>query len=232
MYRYYEALPGNDWSLRADAEFSARFTGNKYYIELKYQSEYKGMSCRRIIYDGKVARANSFAPGSKFSGVPWVVAIQDYGDGLARPGFADFPWDVAKLSSNVCDVERLVKNVGVGKIRMRETPEGDLVGSFSVVNSNDVRVEFECPKRFGFNIAKLQVYSPREPRPAADRRIEWKKAPSGLWYVRSLQEEFIHRDDGKRCRNVMKYTEFKPNDEVDSSSFTEAVLRAPLDKRS
>jgi hypothetical protein len=224
IYRYYEAVAGGDWVLKTDADISTHFDGKKYYIELTFHPDYRGLSCRRIIYDGRVVKATWFSPGMLSRGQTEVITPEDYGDGLSRPQLADFPWDVAKLSSNVWDVERLVQTVTAGKIEIRESREGDLIGSLPVINSDRARVRFECPKRFGFNIAGLQVFNVQEERPAQEYRVEWKQAPNGLWYVTSLQEEFLHRDDMKRFRRVMKYSEFEPNAKVDPRMFTQESL--------
>jgi hypothetical protein len=231
IYREYEAVAGEEWTLPVDAEILTQFDGNKYHIELRYQTEYRGLSCRRITYDGKQVKAAWFPPRWLTRGQTRVITIQDYGDGLSRPELADFRWDVARLSSNVWDVERMMKSVPAVNIEIRESPEGDLIGSFPVVNSDGVRVQFECPKKFGFNIARVQVSNRGTQRPAQESRIEWKLAPNELWYVRSLQDDFVHLPENKRSRRVLKYAEFEPNVKVDPKIFTYEWLRRPMESQ-
>ena len=229
MYRQFEANGEGEWTLQADAEISTYFDREKYHIELKYQPEYRELCCRRITYDGKAVRDASFAPGWRTQGLTRVLTADDYGDGLRRPNMADFPWDVAKLASNVFNIERLVKNVTVSQIEIRETPEGDLVGATPVINSKGARVRYEWPKKFAYNIARLQVLRDDEPRPVNGYRVEWKLSANGLWYIRSLQEDFVMLPERRRFRRVMKYTVFEPNARIDPEVFTYDWLRRPME---
>ncbi len=91
------------------------------------------------------------------------------------------------------------------------------------------RVRFECPKRFGFNVPKIQSTGPGDDRPSGEYRIEWKQADTGLWYIRSLQEDWLIRGDvTKRMRQVLKYADFEPNATVDPGVFTAEFLRRPM----
>jgi hypothetical protein len=59
----------------------------------------------------------------------------------------------------------------------------------------------------------------------------WNSPQAGLWYVRSLSEEFLDPGQMKRFRRVMKYTEFEPNARIDPAVFTRAFLEMPLSDR-
>jgi hypothetical protein len=231
IYREYLRVADEEWKLTVDAEISTHFDGEKFHVDLKYHPEFKGLACRRITFDGKALETAWFSPGWLTRGQTKAIRPDDYGDGLCRPQLADFPWDVRRLSSNVCDVERLIKNVTADKIEITQTPEGDLLGSFAVVNDNGLRVRFECPKKFGFNLARLRVLSDDEPRPLQEARVEWKLSTAGLWYVRSVQEDFGSRRANRRFRRIMKYVEFEPNAKVDPEVFTLEWLRRPLERQ-
>jgi hypothetical protein len=159
-----------------------------------------------------------------------VVQPEDFGSGVSRPSEVDFPWDVALLVGNIWDPERLIENVTPQRIEIRQTPGGDLVGSYPLVNTDRVRVRFECPRKTGFNLARMQVLNVGQAEPAEDVRIEWKRSPIGLWYIRSIDKTDVSRDPRipvARIRHVLKYTEFQPNAKVDPKLFMEASLGLP-----
>lgn len=56
IYREYQAAGEDEWTLRADADISTYFSGDKYHVDLKYHPEFRGHSCRRITYDGRAVR--------------------------------------------------------------------------------------------------------------------------------------------------------------------------------
>jgi hypothetical protein len=155
---------------------------------------------------------------------------EDVGSGVTRPSQADFRWDVALLVGNIWQPERVIKNVTPQRIDIRQTPGGDLVGSYPLVNTDQVRVQFECRRDSGFNLARIQVFNVGQAEPAEDARIEWKQSPTGLWYVRSIDKTDVFRDPRipvKRIRNALKYTEFQPNAKVDPRLFMESALGLP-----
>jgi hypothetical protein len=160
-----------------------------------------------------------------------VFTPERYGDGLSRPASANFPWDVTKLSGNVWDVERLIKNIPAERIKIRQSPEGDLVGSYPLKDTSRVRVRFECLRQFGFNITKKQDFVVGEDHPRHEYSLRWKRNSNGLWYVTSLQETFELRNEmnqiEKRIQRVMMYSRFEPNARVTSSMFTEESLQMP-----
>jgi hypothetical protein len=102
-----------------------------------------------------------------------------------------------------------------------------LVGSYPHVDTDRVRVRFECPRDSGFNLARKQVFNVGQAEPAEDTHIEWKQSPTGLWYVRSIDKTDVFRDPRipvARIRHVLTYTEFRPNAKVDPKLFMEAAL--------
>ena len=195
-YRHFEAVTGGDWQLKQDADLTTYFDGKTYHIDLKYhRDELMGVDSRRIIFDGKTIMEASFAPKIHPTGAEGrVLQPQDFGTGVSKPSEADFPWDVALLAGNVWHPERLIKNVTPQRIEIRQTPGGDLVGSYPLVNTDRVRVRFECPQDSGFNLARMQVLNVGQAEPAEDVRIEWKQSPTGLWYIRSLDKTDVSRD--------------------------------------
>jgi hypothetical protein len=231
IYREYQAVAEEEWTLTVDADISTQFDGKKYHVDLKYHPEFRGLGCRRITYDGKLPKTARFSSNSLMRGKTKVIRAHDYGDGLCRPELADFPWDVAGLARNICDVEHLIRIVTAEKIEITQTPEGDFVGSFPVVNENQMRVQFECPRKFGFNLARLRVLNDNEPRPRQETRVEWKLSTAGLWYVRSVQEDFRFRQTNQRFRRILKCVEFEPNAKVDPKIFTLEWLERPLERQ-
>jgi hypothetical protein len=186
---------------------------------------------RRIIFDGKTITEAMFSPRVNPTGAMGrVCQPEDLGTGVSRPSQVDFPWDVAQLTRNVWDPERLIQNVTPQRIEIRQTPEGDLVGSHPLVNTDRVQVRFECPRGSGFILTKVQVFNIGQAEPAQVVRIEWKQSPSGLWYVRSIDSTNVLCDPRipvARIRKVLKYSEFQPNAKVDPKFFTEAALGLP-----
>ncbi len=228
MFRQYESVGGGEWQLTVDAEITTHFTGRDYYVELIYNPEVRGIKCRRILRADRSLRTAWFSPGWLTRGQVREMNHTDYGDGLTRPSQADFPWDVSALPLNVWNVERLVKQVAPQKIEVVENSEGDLIGSYST-GTDGSRVRFECPKRFGFNVARIQFPDPVEGLPPLECRIEWKQAESSHWFVRSIQHEWLIRNrEPKRIRQVLKYSDFKPNVKVDASIFTTEYLEMPM----
>jgi hypothetical protein len=186
---------------------------------------------RRIIFDGEAVTEASFTPRINPTGaMGHVFEPEDFGSGVSRPLEAEFPWDVALLVGNIWHLERLITNVTPQRIEIRQTPGGDLVGSYPLVNTDRVRVRFECPRNSGFNLARKQVFNVGQAEPAEDVRIEWKLSPNGLWYVLSIDKTDVSRDPRipvPRIRHVLKYTEFQPNAKVDPKLFLEAALGLP-----
>ncbi len=233
-YRHYEAVTGGDWQLKQDADLTTYFDGKKYHIELKYHRDELPtvhVDSRRIIFDGKTITEAMFSPRIHPTGAQGrVLQPQDFGSGVSKPSEVDFPWDVALLVGNVWHPERLIENVTPQRIEIRQTPGGDLVGSYPLANTDRVRVRFECPRDSGFNLARLQVFNVGQAEPAEDVRIEWKQSPTGLWYVRSVDKTDVLRDPRipvARIRHVLKYTEFQPNAKVAPKLFTQAALGLP-----
>jgi hypothetical protein len=227
-YRHYRAVTWDDWQLKQDADFTTYFDGKKYHIELIYHSDdFEKVDSRRIIYDGEAVRVARFTPRIHPMGAEGEVFMpQGYGNGVSKPSLAFFPWDVAQLPLDVWYPDRQIQNATPQRFEIRQTAEGDLVGGHSLGNTDQVRVRFECPQRSGFNLSRMQVVNVGQTEPARDVRIEWKQSPSGLWYVRSIDEKRVlnRRDTVLRIREVMKYTEFLPNVNVDPKMFTEAAL--------
>ena len=154
------------------------------------------LDSRRMFYDGEKVTSASFTPLCHPTGAEAsVVTPQNYGDGLARGAWGDFQWDVTSLARNVWDPERLVENLGAQRIEIKETPDGDLIGNYGLTNTDRVRVHFECPRKFGFNLAKQQVFNVGDDRPAQEFGLQWKQDGKGLWYVTSLLETLETRDE-------------------------------------
>jgi hypothetical protein len=236
-YRHYEAVPGGDWQLKVDSSLDAHFEGRKYHIDLTFaRDEIMGLDARRIIYDGTAITEASFTPNAHPTGADArVLAPQDDGSGLARLAWGEFPWDVTNLAKNVWDPEHLFKRLGAGRIEFKLTTDGDLVGSYSHSSANGEPggiVRFECPRKFGFNLAREQVFNNQgQGRPARESNLQWKQNPNGLWYVTSALVTFEMSDDkGKLVglvRAVIMYSHFEPNAKVDPSLFTEKSLQLP-----
>ncbi len=228
MLRLYEAIGEGEWKLKFDSEINTHFVGKIYYIELIFNPEFRGLKCRRILKDERSMRTAEFSPGWRTGAPAREVKPTNYGDGLARPPFDDIAWDVSRLSENVWNVDQLIRRLPQQKINIVETAVGDLVGSYSRDAQGRFPMRFECPRRFGFNIGTLQSFDPGNERATYEIRVEWKQAETGLWYVRSLQEDWRINDEKKRMRRVLKYTDFKPNVNIEPRVFTTEFLRRPM----
>jgi hypothetical protein len=233
-YRHYRAIGGGDWQLKQDADVAVAFSGRKYHIDLAFHRDaLKRVTARRVVFDGEAITEAWFTPNLQPTGAQaFVSAPRDVGDGLSRPLMADFPWDVSRLSANVWDLDRLIGSAGAGSIRVEETDGGDLVATHRLIGGGWIR--FECPRRFGYNVARLRHYNDGQEEPVRDVRVEWKRSPDGIWYVRSMDETRVLRDARNavwRVREVLKYTEFTPNAKVDPGMFAEASLRLPRGSR-
>jgi hypothetical protein len=234
-YRYYEAVPGGDWQLKIDANMLARFDGKRYHIDLTFErDEKRKLDSRRMIYDGKAVTDAFFMPSAHPTGAHARIFTPETDDWrVARGAWGDFPWDVTNLVENVWNPEQLIKNLGARRITIKETSEGDLVGSYSRFNNKGEPIEsvrFECPRRFGFNLAREQVFNRGETHPAHESVLQWKQDPNGLWYVTSLLETFEERNETRpigSLRAVIMYSHFEPNAKVDPSAFTEKSLQLP-----
>lgn len=233
-YRHYRAIGGGDWQLKQDADVRIAFSGRRYFIDLAFhRDELKQVDARRITFDGEAITEAWFTPAQRPTGAQaFVFAPRDIGDGLARPSAADFPWDVSRLACNVWDLDRLIRSAAAGSIRVEETAGGDLDATHRLIGRDWIR--FECPRRFGYNVARLRHYNEGRDEPARDVRVGWKRSPGGVWYVRSLDQTQVLRDARDavwRVRDVLKYTEFTPDAKVDPRLFTEASLRLPTGSR-
>jgi hypothetical protein len=117
------------------------------------------------------------------------------GHGIARPGTGSFFWDITKLARNVWNPERLLQGFGPPALEFKETLDGDIIQTYPIPRGKTRdRVQFECPRRFGYNIASFQALNGDEgEQPVQNSRLEWKQSAGGLWYVRSLDETFVFR---------------------------------------
>jgi hypothetical protein len=234
-YRYYEAVPGGDWDLKIDANLLAYFDGSKHHIDLTFAHDaMRKLVSRRIIYDGVAVTDAYFTPDAHPTGADArIVMPENDGRGLARGAWGDFPWDVTNLAKNVWDPEALIKNLDAGRIEIKQTSEGDLSGSYSLLNGKGEPVataRFECPRRFGFNLARMHVFNRGDADAAQQSDVHWKQAPNGVWYVTSLLETFRLREETHKVRiirSVIMYSNFEPNTKVDASQFTEKSLQLP-----
>jgi hypothetical protein len=236
IYRHYESAPGKDWQLKIDANLHVQFEGRKYRVDLGFARDFLGLDARRIIYDGEAIADIMFSRNIHPSGAQaWLSSPQDHDHGFAHLAWGEFPWDVTNLARNVFDPEQLRKNSGSWRIKIDESSDGDLVGTYYSLVDNNYRVRLEWPRRFGFNLARMQSFNPDADRPYRDSSLQWKRDPSGLWYVTSLQETFeTYKEGGQldgRFRAVMMYAKFEPNCRVDPSLFVEDPLRLPEKSR-
>lgn len=191
----------------------------------------RGNTSARIICDGKLVTITWFSPNIHPIGAHTIVeAPTSFGRDLCPPEDGTFPWDVAHLSGHVWNGHRLIDEVSAGRINFTETSAGDLVGTNTLVTSLS-RTRMECPRRFGFNVARVQFSVAGEEHPRIEDALQWKQDPSGQWYVTSLQETLDLPGPTnkleKRIRKVLMYSRFEPNAKVESSRFTEASLQMP-----
>jgi hypothetical protein len=233
-YRHYRAFAGGDWQLKVDADVSTYFVGRRYHIDLVlHRDDLRKNVARRIIYDGEAVTEAWFTPSIHPTGAQAHIsrAIDD-GDGLSRPWNGVFRLDVAQLSRSVCDPERLTRGAGAMDLQIAQTSQGELVVTRRLVGRDWIRIQ--CPGRFGFNIAHLQHVGEGQKEPAREVRVEWKQSLDGLWYIRSVDETLVLRNEKGaiwRVRNVLKYTQFEPNAKVAPKMFTEESLGLPSKSR-
>jgi hypothetical protein len=230
-YRHYESVPGGDFQLKIDADLRAIFDGRKYRVDLKFDRDMLGLDARRVIYDGESIADVFFNRNIHPSGAQaWLSTPELKADGLARLAWGDFPWDVTSLARNVCDPERLRNSSGSWRLKIEETSDGDLLGLYSFAK-NSYWLQFEWPRRFGFNLSRMLAFNPGEDHPYRESNLHWKQDPSGLWYVVSLQETFETRNErgriDNRFRAVLMYAKFEPNAKVDRSLFSEDPPKLP-----
>ena len=137
---------------------------------------------------------------------------------------------MTNLAKNVWDPERLFKNLGASRVEIKETPDGDLVGSY-LSSDNRVRVFFECPRRFGYNLSKEQVFNVGEDHPVQEYNLQWRQGTKGLWVcnepARDICDCATRRESRQTSCAVVMYSKFEPNVKVDPSLFTEESLRMP-----
>jgi hypothetical protein len=230
VYRHYRQMSEGNWQLKQDADIAIRFNRINYQIYLNYKTDDLGHDNeRRIIFDGNAIMAAWFTPNVHPTGSEaHVYPAINHPDGLSQPGIAMFPWDVARLSLNLWNPDRLFREVAAERLEIKQIVGGDLVGECPMARSDRVRIRFECPRRFGFNVARLQTSNVGQAEPAIDVHVEWKEGPDGLWYIRSLDTRRVLLKDGEvfmRIRDILKFTAFEPNAAVAPQMFTEAALQ-------
>jgi hypothetical protein len=125
-YRHYEAVPGGDWQLKMEADFLAQFDGRKYHVDFTFEKdELRRLDSKRLFYDGEKVTVAEFTPQAHPTGAQaHVFTPENYGDGLARGAWGDFPWDVTNLANYVWDPEKLVKNLGDRDPELRDRTRG------------------------------------------------------------------------------------------------------------
>jgi hypothetical protein len=234
VYRSYSGVEGKDWVLTVDSDFSAHFNGGKYHLKFTYRHDRLfGTTSERIIFDGQVIRSARFSPLCHPTGAEGFIRTPEtLGDGVFKPGVPPIFWDITKLANNVWNPEMLLHGPRAAELEFQITPEGDVIVSYDIPRAGGRdRVRFECPRRFGYNIGKKEEFNGNEPeRPVRSAHLDWKQSSSGLWYVRSLDETYLGRDqDGSqfRERRVLIFSAFEPNAVVDPKLFTEESLELP-----
>jgi hypothetical protein len=232
-YRHYRAIGEDEWQLSRDADVSTYFDAQRYHLELVFhRDDQRHEDVHRIIYDGRDIMG-CYLTSDASNYYKYKPAVRDGRVYAKRPERTAFPWDIAHLPGNAWNQELMISKLPPQGIEIRQTPEGDFVGSYPIVNADRARAHFECPHRFGFNLARLQVLDEGQPGAVYEARYEWKKSPSGLWYIRSFDQKrsYRNRRNGAwRTRDVLKYTQFEPNAKVDPKLFTEDARR-PTSRR-
>jgi hypothetical protein len=156
----------------------------------------------------------------------------------ARGFFATIGWWGTKTgtlrwmrTSGPTSTEREIGDPPAQQLDVGLTSQGDVAGTYLLWENTRVRARFECSRRCGFNLSRLQLFNDDQSTPKRDVRLEWKQSPNRLWYVRSLDDMRVVLDPRlgiMRVRDVMKYTDFDPDAKVDASRFMEASLQDQL----
>lgn len=102
---------------------------------------------RLAICDDKILRDAHFSPRINPSGVTvYILAAENFGDGVSRPQAAGFPWDVSKLLPGEFHLDHISKIALPEKTKIKENSESDLVGNLRLGKGS---VRFDCPRRLG-----------------------------------------------------------------------------------
>jgi hypothetical protein len=182
-YRDYMADRGGEWQPLYEADIVAQFEGRNYRVDFSFETnDRQRMHSRRMFYDGEKLMVASFTPDAPPTGA-YVREKNplEYGEGrgLARGAYLDFQWDVTNLAKNAWDPERVAQNLHANPVEIKETPDGDLAGSYQLTSTDRTRVYFECPRRYGYNLAKKQVFKEGEDRRDQEYSLQWRQGPKG-----------------------------------------------------
>jgi hypothetical protein len=222
-YRHYQGAKQDNTSLTVEGSVEYYFDRNKYHLTIEYSKTDSGDNSRAIIFDGNVIACTIASKSIHPIGQETRIYLPSKSGTVFKP-VPMFPWDVSRLSSNVEDLEQIVRNITPERIKIEGTRGGDLSGSFPLSPAGLVR--FECPKGVGFNLAKEQVFaSPGGPL-VQDFELQWNQSKQGLWYVTAIVEQFTSTSPGNEVsvKDELLLTDFKPNVEVDPRLFTLASL--------
>ncbi len=223
VYRESQGASDESLSVTTDADVEMYFRDSKFALVLTYKTEPRGTKQQRIVADDKAISATRFSDRISRTGATTRIVGRESINTV-------FPWDVSQLARSVLDLDIVFKKHSRDQITIDQTPTGDLACSFRVQNSESGRVEFQCLRAFGFNLANVKFYPVGDQPPNREIQIEWLQTAEGLWHINSLKDTRRRRPDVLSRRElIMK--EFDANAEIPDDTFTEAFLNAPVGSR-
>jgi len=212
--------------VHAEAQLSVAFDHGKYRLELSYSKHWFKTERQIIVYDGTAIFSSQFGQNILPVGSQTDVFDVPQGQSKVRPQSAGFPWDVSKLHSSLVDLSQVLKKRSGEDIEVRLSPEGDYVGQFPLGAKSVVK--FECPRKYGFKVARTSIFGPSTAKPVHEFIATWKK-DGDVWYIDTFLEE---SDNTKRQeRSEMHYHKFTANPKVPPELFTMAALEMPAGSR-
>ncbi len=219
--KYAKDKGASEWSLTTDATVDCAFSGNKYFLDLRYSAHPLQISAQRIVYDEEVVASCRESKLINLTGSETEVYAPDPSrSGAVRPQLAGFPWDISRLSHVLSCVPALLANIKAERFTVDEQPNGDLLVTYPVGRGH---VELICRKSDGFRVSSRRVFN-------GDGVIresiqgQWRKLEN-VWMIESLRQELTTAETILAWE--IEFTDLEANAEVTPDLFTLAAFKMP-----
>lgn len=196
-------------------------SGPKYNVKLNYHASQDESVKRVIIYDSVAIMSSEFSPRISKTGCQAEVFSVDHAAESGHIKSLFLPWDMAKLSKAVVDIDGILREHPDYASKIARTAEGDMVMS---IDEPGYSISVVFAKVYGFNPSSFQVFVNNDVNAVQERSATWKYDGS-FWHVASLRSVLNPKDDG--ITHELELNQFEANAEVPESEFQLGALELP-----
>ncbi len=135
-----------------------------------------------------------------------------------------FPWNVARLPSEVMDFDNVEKVIAPQRMIIRARENGLIEGQYIIDKTSLV---FIAAQDVGYNITLFQGFVLGKKEPAQTYTLKWKKA-NDVWFIAEMRNELGDKEgDGLIIQQELHYESFAPNIEIPTNTFRIEAAKLP-----